>query len=255
MNMVCEYLNGRESALVEYVYGDMEPAAHAEFSDHLSGCGVCRAELTELIGIRSALGKWAPPEPGRVVLDSERHFAAASPLTSTRSWHVPAWAQAAAAVLIMGAAAGVANLDIHYGGDGLSIHTGWSRPAAPRAADPAPPADAALWRSDVSALERRLRAEFHPAVLPTAASASRDDDALLRRVRALIDESERRQRRELALRVAEALTDVNAQRQADLQRIGNNIGVLMNNTGIEAIRQRQVQNELLGYIQRVSQQK
>jgi len=87
------------------------------------------------------------------------------------------------------------------------------------------------------------------------APAAGGDEVLLRRVRALIDESERRQKRELALRVGELVNDVNTQRQADLTRIGNNLGVILNNTGLEALRQRQVQNELMGYIQRVSQQK
>ena len=37
-------------------------------------------------------------------------------------------------------------------------------------------------------------------------------------MRALVEESEQRQQRELALRVAEVMRDVNAQRQADLVR-------------------------------------
>ena len=38
---------------------------------------------------------------------------------------IPAWAQAAAAVLLLGVAAGLANLDIRYDGEGLRVRTGW----------------------------------------------------------------------------------------------------------------------------------
>ena len=68
---------------------------------------------------------------------------------------------------------------------------------------------------------------------------------MFRRVRTLIDDSERRQQRELALRLAEAIRDVNAQRQADLVRIDRSIGAMQSNTGREMLRQR---NEMLNYV-------
>ena len=67
----------------------------------------------------------------------------------------------------------------------------------------------------------------------------------LRRVRALVDESERRQQRELALRLGEAMREVNAQRQEDLVRIDRNIGAMQSNTGREMLRQR---SEMLNYV-------
>ena len=74
-----------------------------------------------------------------------------------------------------------------------------------------------------AALARRLR---------------RSDAALLRRVRTLIDASESSQRRELALRVAEVARDVQAQRNADLQRIQRTFTVLENKTAGEIVKQR-----------------
>jgi hypothetical protein len=74
----------------------------------------------------------------------------------------------------------------------------------------------------------------------------------MRRVRALVGESERRQQRELALRVAELVRDVNAQRQADLRRIDQNLGLMQNKTNVEVLRNR----EMLNYVaQRVSSQR
>ena len=72
---------------------------------------------------------------------------------------------------------------------------------------------------------------------------------MIRRVRALIDESEKRQQRELALRVAQVLRDVNVQRQVDLSNIDRNLGVIQNKTGVEILRQR----EIVNYLMRVSQ--
>jgi hypothetical protein len=72
---------------------------------------------------------------------------------------------------------------------------------------------------------------------------------LLRRVRALVDESEQRQQRELALRVADVIRDVESQRRADLVKIERSLGAIQSNTGVEVMKQR----ELLNYLVRVSQ--
>ena len=71
------------------------------------------------------------------------------------------------------------------------------------------------------------------------AAAPMSDADLVKRVRALVDESEKRQQRELALRVAEVVRDVAAQRQADLVKIDRTLGVVQNNLGVEVLRDRQ----------------
>ena len=71
---------------------------------------------------------------------------------------MPAWAQAAAAVLIVGVAAGIANLDIRYDANGLSIRTGWSTAAAPARTDTVANSVATtVTRAELVALEQRLR--------------------------------------------------------------------------------------------------
>jgi len=89
-----------------------------------------------------------------------------------------------------------------------------------------------------------------PATAPSAASA--DDEVVLKRVRALLQEIERRQQRELALRVAELARDALTQRQADLVRIDRSLGIIQNRTGVEVMRTQQQLNTLA---QRVSQQR
>jgi hypothetical protein len=82
-----------------------------------------------------------------------------------------------------------------------------------------------------------------PAATVRNASTTTDAD-LARRVRALVEESEKRQQRELALRIAELVRDVNAQRQADLVRIDRTLGVVQNNVGIEVMKTRQQMNQM-----------
>lgn len=187
---------------------------------------------------------------------------------------LPAWAQVAAALLFLGVSAGIANLDIHRDQNGWTIRTGWTRPAVPAAvaaaaAGPhdgaaAPPSAApqdanTVTRDELVALERQLRSEMRgvqasPRMVAasdarsTAGGSLRDED-LLRRVHALLDETEKRQNRELALRIGEVLRDVNAQRQADLVRIDRSLGLVQNDLGVEVMKQRQS----LNYLMRVNQ--
>ncbi len=248
----CGYSGDREEALVAHVYNDGDPVAREAFDAHLAQCVRCRDELDALRGVRAQLGQWAPPEAGFAVISPGR-----------QSWwrDVPAWAQVAAALLFLGVSAGIANLDVRYDANGLSVRTGWSKPAAPapvaRSAPSAPgEGTAAPWRADLAALERQLKNELRAtqvsaaegAPAPHAVSAS--DADLVRRVRALLDVSEKRQQRELALRVAEVLRDVNSQRQADLVKIDRSLGAVQNNLGVEVMKQRQSLNLLYRASQR-----
>jgi len=63
-------------------------------------------------------------------------------------------------------------------------------------------------------------------------------------VRALVDESEKRQQRELALRLAELARDVTAQRQADMVKIDRTLGLVQNNVGIEVMKTREKMNQM-----------
>jgi hypothetical protein len=256
---ICGYSGDREEALVASLYDDGDPVLKAAFEAHLTACGLCRDELDALRGVRAQLGRWAPPEPSFAVFSSPQS-AIRNP--QLQSWwrQMPAWAQVAAAMLLLGVSAGVANLDVRYDANGLSVRTGWSKqPLAPAAAVAPGDGTSAPWRADLTALERQLKTEFHAAqvsaanVAPVAATpraASAADADVLRRVRALLDESEKRQQRELALSVAEVLRDVNAQRQADLVKIDRSLGVVQNNLGVEVMKQRQSLNLLYRASQR-----
>lgn len=258
-DMRCSYDGDRDEALIAYLYEDHDSAERALFGAHLMACAACRSELSVLKGVRAQLARWAPPEPNFVVAGRQSPVVShGSSVVSWRSWwrEVPAWAQVAAALLFLGVAAGIANLEIRYDRNGLAVRTGWSNPVPDGAAQGG---SSSLWRADLAALEQRLRTEFRAAGgSPTAASAvgsaqrrafMPSDGDTLRRVRALIDESERRQQRELALRLADVVREVHSQRQADLVKIDRSLGVIQNSTGMEVMKQR----ELLNYLVRASQ--
>ncbi len=244
----CSYGDDRDGAIVAFLYDDPDDsgAERARFASHLPACAHCQAEIAALRGVRTQLARWSPPEPAFIP-----QLNPPSAIHHPQWWRqVPLWAQVAAALLVLGVSAGLANLDVHYDQGGLSIRTGWSKPA-PQAPQLLGSAADAPWKTDLTALESQLKNEIHatqtspsaaPSVRPVMASAS--DPDVLRRLRALVEDSEKRQQRELALRIAELLRDVNAQRQADLVKIDRTLGAVQNNVGIEVMKNRQQLNQM-----------
>ena len=277
MTDICTYSGNRDEALIAFLYDDGDRMTRHTFETHLVSCAVCRDELDALKGVRTMLGQWAPPS---FVVGSQQSTVNSRQsgvdgtastvdrqLTTNRRWwrESPAWAQVAAALLFLGVSAGIANLDVRYDQAGLSVRTGWSSPKSPVPSPQAPVASqrspavspqataGAVTREDLVALERQLRSELRASqgsmrtALAADASPARtasNDAELLRRVRGLLDDSEKRQQRELALRVGQLLQDVNAQRQADLVKIDHSLGLVQNNLGAEVLKQRQSLNLL-----------
>lgn len=263
----CSLGDGRESALMAYLYDEAEPRERTALDRHLAECLVCRVELAELIDVRHGLAAWAAPEVAEGV--GGKAPRAALRLVEPpprrqglkRFTEAPVWLQAAAAMLVVGAALGMANLDLTYSPvNGLKITTGWMGPASANqvagvpqptstsAAAAAPTVAATPWRDDMSALEQRLVQAIKSQ--PTGVAGS--DETLVKQVRQLVQESERRQQNEMLLRVSELAREVQVQRQGDLQRIDQMFGVVQNRTGIQVRQQQQQLNEL---VQRVSQQR
>lgn len=249
----CTYV-GREEILVAYLYDDIPADTRTGFERHLIGCAVCRTELAGLSAVRTDLGTWMPPErAGRFISESPARPVARTSRVLTIARELPAWMQFAAAMVVLGASAGLANLNVSHGQDGWSVRTGWLRPA------PAATVAAAATVDDIAAVERRLRAEvqsLNSAAIAAAASsaaprvqaaAKRDDpdsSELVQQLRALVQQSERRQQRELALRLAEVVREVQMQRQADLMKIDRTLGVVQNSTGMAIRDQQQLLNNL-----------
>ena len=245
----CTYMGKRDEVLVAYLYDEMGADERAAFDRHVLACAPCRAELAALGGVRSELARWTPP-------DLSSHLpltiapAGARKGIGTTIREIPVWAQAIAAMLFLGVSAGLANLDVRYAGDGWQVRTGWRHPAPAEVSRASlvptttsqTATSAAPWKNDLAAIEQQLRAALNarPQNVGSVATAS-SDEALLRRVRQLIQDSERRQQSELALRVAEVARDLQSQRQADLVKIDRTLGLITSRTGMEVMRtQRQV---------------
>jgi anti-sigma factor RsiW len=239
-----------KDTLVAFLYDEIDPQLGREVSAHLRTCAACASEVEALQSVRRDLAAWQPPE-------AELNFAIVQkPATILRPsrWSarsIPAWMQAAAAVLVLAAGAALANLQVRYGSEGLTVSTGWMHaPPAPVATPPA--AAAGDWRPVLTALEADLRRELQmmrstrPEPAPREATASVDQDALLRRVQALVNESERRQQQELAVRMAQLGRDV----QSDLFRINQGFRQLQGQTRAVEGNQR----EIVNFVRRVSTQ-
>jgi hypothetical protein len=181
------------------------------------------------------------------------------PTVPHRHWTVPAWAQAAAAVLVLAAGAGLANLEIEYGSGGLTLRTGWAnaRQQVPAAVDP--PAAQVATAAQLRELEQRMRVALaasaqnarpptSAAPLPVSRATASGSPEVAQQVRAILAESEERQRKEFAFRLAQAVRDLENQRSADLVRIEQNLRQLEGVTGEQV----QGQHEMMNYLRRVS---
>ena len=259
-----------KALLMSYVYGECDDLERRGVEEHVADCAACSEELEQLRAVRVSLSEWKVPDraPGVRLPLPEVTEHRGELISPTRSWTPPWWLQTAAAVLLLAASAGLARVEVQYGSDGFVVRTGWRTPAAVAPATPvqSPVATEQPWREELAALERDLRTEFRAArpttvQAPTAsqppgaqgveAGARQLNEAtLLQRVQALIEQSEERQRREIAERLSGIVTEVEMQRRADLRGVQQRFGQLEGQTGI-VVRQNQ---EVVNYLRRVSQE-
>ena len=235
-----------KATLIAYLYGDIDAATRQRVDAHIETCARCAAEVTALGDVRAELALWAPPdaELGFAIVKRSEHQTA-QVLRPAQWWRtVPAWAQAAAAILVVAAGLGIANLQVRSGPDGFSVSTGWM--SAPAAAPVTAPANQDEWRTELVSLEQQLRNEIRaardqqPATVRASAPATADD-ATIRRVQQLLAASEARQQQELALRLTQFTSDMNMQRRADLLRISQSFGQF----GDQMMQQRHMLNNVI----------
>jgi hypothetical protein len=268
MNINDEHIHNDDAALLDYLYDEGEPAARLKVARHLQACAACSVAVLELRAVRGLLSEWTPPVARlgfRIVPEAPGPAAdLALPRLrgQSRGWlgdGWATWAQAAAGMLLFAAGMGFSQLHVEYGGGAVTVRARSGVPmvaaSTRRQGDvtlPAMPVESASVTGpsaapsggpsgNLAALEQTLRAEL--ASDPTSRSASADE--VLRRVKTLIDQSESRQQRELALRVAQVVNDFDTQRRADLLRVEQNFGQLEGQTGAEVAQQREMFNSLV----------
>jgi hypothetical protein len=237
---------GDPGALVSFLYNDGSVEELAAIAEHVQACDTCTRELAALSDTRDVLSTWSPPQTelgftlassdvGPVPAAFTSEPVAAAPVPWWRQ-ATPVWMQAVAATVVFGA--------------GLAVGTA-SRGASPAAAPAGATTAAAVSRGELSAMEERLRAEFAKlaapvATAPVATTADADhEQAIMRRVVTMLNESEERQRRELAMRTTQVLRDIEIQRKVDMATVQQNIGQIQGVTGAELQRQRELYNMLM----------
>jgi anti-sigma factor RsiW len=234
------HIADNHQALLDYLYEEGDLGERLKIAEHLQQCAECSVAVLEFQQVRGLLGSWAPPaaELGfRIVRDQDsspsantgearRGWLWGASMPSPRLGRISGWAQAAAAILLFAGGMAVSQLHVNYEDGSLTVST----PSARRAQgihnasitlppSATPPASAAITPETLADLEQLLRER-----LAGSNAAPVNTEELLQRVRAMIDQSEQRQQRELALRVSQVAREVDTQHQADLLQIQQNVG-------------------------------
>jgi hypothetical protein len=221
MNHIAE----NQDALLDYLYEEGDPAERLKIATHLQECAECSIAVLEFQNVRGMLSDWTPPAAQlgfRVVQDGGQSLGASGQSLSApvdhgaRSGRWRGWGpmlQAAAAIVLFVSGMAFSQLDVDYQEGVLTVRT--------RSAEPATPV---VSGRDIQLPAERVSAEPPDTPAPSRASSSEDVERLLQRVRAMIDQSEQRQKGELALRLSQVAREVDTQHQADLLRIQQDFG-------------------------------
>jgi polyhydroxyalkanoate synthesis regulator phasin len=229
------HITDNQEAFLDYLYEEGDPAERVKVAQHLQQCAPCSVAVLELQSVRGLLAEWTPPEAplGFQVVQRDAATPVAVPVQKgSRSLF---WAQAAAAVLLFAAGMGASQLRVQYADGALTVRT--------RTAEPAVAAEAPITHAGTDILLAPGSIERVTASGTAPASASVDE--MLRRVQALIDQSESRQQRQLALRLQDVVHDFDTQRQADMRRVNQDFGQLEDQTSQEVARSRELVNSLV----------
>ena len=241
---------GDPGALVAYLYDECEPGERELIAAHVTRCVTCASEIDTLSATRRTLAEWRPPdvELGFQITRAQ-DAASAKVLTPNIAWWrapLPAWAQAAAAVAIFAA--------------GISI--GLARNTAPEQTSrreagliPAATTTTTVSREELAQLEQRLKTEMAQMRTPAAApvSARSGDDALMKQVQALIDQSSEEQRRDFTRRMVDLASNFETQRRVDLANVRQSVGQLQGVVGTELRQQREVNERFNNLLVNVSE--
>ena len=222
------HIADNHEALLDYLYEEGDPAERLMIAKHLQECAACSVAVLEFQNVRGMLRDWGPPasELGfRVVQDREPSPDAnpEQPVRSHSSWdwmtrsHATPWLQAAAAVILFVAGMAVSQINVDYRSGAVVLSMGSAPVASGRGSS------ITLRPETVAYTPTNPNPDANRQALPGDQTTA-DTEVLLQRVRAMIDQSEQRQQRELALRLSQVTREVDTQHQADLLRIQQDFG-------------------------------
>ncbi len=238
------HITDNHDALLDYLYEEGDPAERLRIATHLQECAACSVAVLEFQNVRGMLSDWTPPaapssdsgssQDRRTVAERERGSGSARSLVvgvgprhderngrgpQVRAGLGPLSRPRPPLLFVSGMAVSQLNVDYRMAADGglRSSCAGTLRRRSHSRTEwiMLPPERAAV---RMTRSMRRLRRDS------SKNASSADTEDLLQRVRAMIDQSEQRQQRELALRLSQVAREVETQHQADVLRIQQDFG-------------------------------
>jgi hypothetical protein len=255
---------GDSAALVAYLYDECAPGEQALIAAHLKGCAACASEIDALSATRRTLASWTPPELALGFrITREDDVRPAKILEPKIAWWrapLPAWAQAAAALVIFGVGLSVGTARNGAPEPAADMRTASAVPVSTQPAASTVSRDttsssvsrdttsSTVSRDDLAQLEQRIRTELTTlrssnTAAPAAARGS--DAALLAQVKTLLEESEANQRRDFTERMVNLASTIERQRRVDLASIGQSMGQFQGATRNEIRQQNEAFSEAL----------
>jgi hypothetical protein len=238
---------GDSGALVAYLYDECSSGEQAVIAAHIKGCVACASEIDALNATRRTLASWTPPDLALGFQITRSDVAPAKVLVPKIAWWrapLPAWGQAAAALVIF--AAGLSVGIARNGSTGQTAGTQTVAAAAPAGSSPV--TTTSVSRDELAQLELRIKeqlAQLRSTSAPTAVAARGSDDALMQQVKAQIEESAAQERRDFTQRMLNMADVIERQRRVDLAQIGNSFGQFRGATRDEIRQQNEAFSEAL----------
>ena len=240
---------GDPEALVAYLYDDSDSTDREAMASHVARCVSCTEEIESLRATRAILATWTPPEASLGFRITRADEPVEPKVLRPAAWWrqpLPAWAQAAAALLIF--ASGIAFGGARENGtreNGIRENTvqpvATTTPAAVavRSSAPQTALAPAVAPDDLARLEQRLRAVETArvqTVSPRPSAGTVDAAALLRQVEALIAASDDRQNATISA-IVNAVRTLDAQQRQDYRQVADRVGAIHETTRQEIGRQ------------------
>lgn len=211
--------------MMDLLYEEAAPAVARRLDEHQAECRACRDELSSFRRLRRDLASWrTPPDLGR----APRRLSTARPYLAM-----------AAALVLLGITVGglaVRGSELRYEQGRFAFRLG-------RATEPA------TFSAALAAQEERHRREID--ALRAALAAPSSEEATLRKVQRLIEESEARQATVVSAGLTRLEERTEARRQYDLAQVGAGLSYLDGKAGLQAART----TELMGHVLQASQKK
>ncbi len=211
-----QHITDDQDALLDYLYEEGDAAERLKIARHLQECAPCSVAVLEFQNVRGMLRDWTPPasELGfRIVQETPLPAVPARALWTSRFGN---WTQAAAAAVLFAAGFAVSQFSMSYSDGALTVRMG--------PAESLPSVQTARARTASIDLPAESPVGISNSALAVQTAAPIDTEQLLQRVRSMIDQSEQRQKSELALRISQVTNEEHTQHQADLLRIQQNMG-------------------------------